>query len=69
MHTINEQGISRGQFLRDAGKDGIILASSGGMLAAVSSSALAAGTTASDITTLQAAYTAESLPSSSTLRS
>jgi hypothetical protein len=61
MSTSNESGISRGEFLRNVGKGGIILASSGGMLAAVSSSAFAAATTASDIATLQAAYTAESL--------
>ena len=59
--SIIEQGISRGQFLRNAGRGGILLASSGGLLASVTSSAFAAETTASDITTLQAAYTAESL--------
>ena len=55
-------GISRGQFLRNAGKGGIVLATSGGILASVSSSAFASSSpTESDITTLQAAYTAESL--------
>ncbi len=61
MTSIDQKGISRGQFLRNAGKGGIVLASSGGILAAVSSSAFASSATASDITTLQAAYTAESL--------
>jgi hypothetical protein len=53
--------MSRGQFLRNAGKGGIVLATSGGILATVSSSAFASSATESDITTLQAAYTAESL--------
>jgi len=61
MTSIDQKGISRGQFLRNAGKGGIVLASSGGIIAAVSSSAFASSATASDITTLQAAYTAESL--------
>ncbi len=61
MDTTNQRGISRGQFLRNAGKGGIILATSGGVLATVSSSAFAGTTTSSDVATLQAAYTAESL--------
>lgn len=61
MGITKENAISRGQFLRNAGKGGIILATSGGVLATVSSSAFASSATASDITTLQAAYTAESL--------
>ena len=61
MSTIEKAGISRGQFFRNAGKGGIILATSGGVLATVTSSAFAATATESDITTLQAAYTAESL--------
>ncbi|HEY4996840.1 MAG TPA: ferritin-like domain-containing protein [Solirubrobacteraceae bacterium] len=61
MANTTESGISRGQFLRNAGKGGIVLATSGGVLATVSSSAFASSATASDITTLQAAYTAESL--------
>ncbi len=61
MSATDERGISRGQFLRNAGKGGIVLATSGGVLAAVSSSAFASSATPSDITTLQAAYTAESL--------
>ncbi len=53
---------TRGQFLRNAGKGGIVLATSGGVLASVSGTAFAAGTpTSSDVETLQAAYTAESL--------
>src|SRR5271166_5312211 len=61
MRTSNDSGISRGQFFRNAGKGGIVLATSGGVLASVTSSAFAAGPTSSDIETLQAAYTAESL--------
>jgi rubrerythrin len=61
MSTDEKAGISRGQFFRNAGKGGIVLATSGGVLATVTSSAFAATTTESDITTLQAAYTAESL--------
>ena len=52
---------TRGQFLRHAATGGLALAGSGGVLASVSGVALAAGPTKSDITTLQAAYTAESL--------
>ena len=52
--------VSRGQFLRNSAKGGIVLATSGGVLASLSGVALA-GTTSSDISTLQAAYTAESL--------
>ena len=59
--SSNQQGISRGEFLRNAGRGGIVLAAGGGVLASVTSSAFASGSTASDITTLQAAYTAESL--------
>ena len=61
MPTTHASAMSRGQFLRNAGKGGIVLAGSGGLLAAVTSSAFASSATASDITTLQAAYTAESL--------
>jgi len=61
MSDIRTKGLSRGQFLRNAGKGGIVLATSGGVLATVSSSAFAEGPTSSDIETLQAAYTAESL--------
>lgn len=53
--------VNRGQFLRNAAKGGIVLATSGGVLAAVEGVALAASPSRSDITTLQAAYTAESL--------
>ncbi len=54
-------GVSRGRFLRNGAKGGIVLASSGGVFAAVEGVAFASGPTKSDITTLQAAYTAESL--------
>jgi len=61
MSTTDQAGVTRGQFFRNAGKGGIVLATSGGVLATVTSSAFAAKATSSDITTLQAAYTAESL--------
>jgi rubrerythrin len=63
MDTGAENRIDRGQFLRNAGKGGILLATSGGILASVTgATALAASTaTAGDVETLQAAYTAESL--------
>lgn len=58
-----QSGVSRGQFLRNAAKGGIVLATAGGVLASVEGAAFAASgsPTASDIKTLQAAYTAESL--------
>jgi hypothetical protein len=56
-----QTNVNRGQFLRNAAKGGIVLAGSGGVLASVQGVAFAAGPTKSDITTLQAAYTAESL--------
>ncbi len=59
--TDVQPAVSRGQFLRNAAKGGIVLASAGGVLASVEGVAFAAGPTKSDITTLQAAYTAESL--------
>ncbi len=61
MRNTTGSGLSRGQFLRNAGKGGIVLATSSGVLATVSSSAFASGPTSSDVETLQAAYTAESL--------
>jgi hypothetical protein len=54
-------GVSRGQFLHNAAKGGIVLVGSGGVLAAAEGVAFASGPTKSDITTLQAAYIAESL--------
>lgn len=54
-------GMSRGHFLRSAGKGGLVLATAGGVLASVQGVALASGPTPSDIDTLQAAYTAECL--------
>ncbi|MDE3129683.1 MAG: DUF4439 domain-containing protein [Acidobacteriota bacterium] len=59
--TDVQSTVSRGQFLRNSAKGGLVLATSGGVLASVSGVALAAGTTASDVATMQAAYTAESL--------
>ena len=53
--------MSRGQFLRNVGTGGVVLASGSGVLASVASSAFAASPTSSDVETLQAAYTAESL--------
>ncbi len=61
METSNDRRINRGQFLRNAGKGGIVLATSAGVLGTVTSTAFAEGPTSSDIETLQAAYTAESL--------
>jgi rubrerythrin len=55
----SDLALDRGAFLRNAAKGGLVLAASGGILASVSGVAL--GATNSDITTLQAAYTAESL--------
>jgi hypothetical protein len=51
--------LNRGAFLKNAAKGGIVLATSGGFLASVEG--VAFGATSSDITTLKAAYTAESL--------
>jgi hypothetical protein len=59
--TEVRSGVDRGQFLKNAAKGGIVLATAGGVLASVEGVAFASGPTASDITTLQAAYTAESL--------
>ncbi|HWF36164.1 MAG TPA: ferritin-like domain-containing protein [Solirubrobacteraceae bacterium] len=53
--------VNRGTFLRNAAKGGIVLAGSTGVIAAVEGVAFAATPTTSDIATLQAAYTAESL--------
>lgn len=53
--------VTRGKFLRNTAKGGIVLATSGGVLASVTGVALAASPTSSDISTMQAAYTAESL--------
>jgi hypothetical protein len=62
MTDVTEQDLSRGQFFRNAGKGGLVLATSGGILATVTGTAFAAsGPTGSDIAALQAAYTAESL--------
>jgi hypothetical protein len=60
MTKIDQPAVSRGQFLRNAAKGGIVLAGSGGVLATVEGVAFAA-TKTSDVATLQAAYTAESL--------
>ena len=62
MGDMASSEITRGQFFRNAGKGGIVLAASGGVLATVTSSAFASSSpTAGDVETLQAAYTAESL--------
>jgi rubrerythrin len=58
--TDADRNVSRGQFLRNAAKGGIVLAGSGGVLAAAEGVAFA-GTTKGDIKILQAAYAAESL--------
>jgi Ferritin-like domain len=59
--TDVQAAVSRGPFLRNTAKGGIVLAGAGGVLASVEGVAFAAGPTKSDVTTLQAAYTAESL--------
>ena len=59
--TDVQQTISRGSFIRGGAKGGLALATAGGVLASVQGVAFASGPTASDITTMQAAYTAESL--------
>lgn len=62
MPANDERAFTRGQFLRNTATGGIVLATGGGVLASVASSALASGAPSSgDIETLQAAYTAESL--------
>jgi hypothetical protein len=60
MTEVNP-AVNRGTFLRNTAKGGIVLAGSTGVIAAVQGVAFASGPTGSDITTLQAAYTAESL--------
>jgi hypothetical protein len=60
MPEVNP-AVNRGTFLRNAAKGGIVLAGSTGVIAAVEGVAFAATPTTSDIATLQAAYTAESL--------
>ncbi|HSO99074.1 MAG TPA: ferritin-like domain-containing protein [Solirubrobacteraceae bacterium] len=59
MSDVQQSSLSRGRFLRNAAKGGLVLATSGGVLAAAEGVAL--GATSSDVATLQAAYTAESL--------
>ena len=59
--TEVQSTVSRGRFLRNAAKGGLVLATSGGVLASVTGVASAAGATSSDVSTMQAAYTAESL--------
>src|SRR5947209_20195150 len=53
--------LNRGTFLRNTAKGGIVLATAGGVLASAEGVAFAAGPTRSDVRTLKAAYTAESL--------
>ncbi len=57
-----ESGVSRGVFLRRGAVGGLALVGSGGILASVAGPAFASSSvTGSDIATIQAAYTAESL--------
>jgi hypothetical protein len=63
MTDVNS-AVNRGTFLRNAAKGGIVLAGSTGVIAAVEGvgfAGSASAATASDLTTLKAAYTAESL--------
>ncbi len=57
-----QQGVNRGQFLRNGAKGGLVLATSGGILASATGVAFASsGLTKTDITILQTGYIAESL--------
>lgn len=56
MTDVQSTTTSRGQFLRNAAKGGIVLAGAGGVLASVQGAAFVSGPTSSDITTLQAAF-------------
>ena len=59
---VQTAGVDRGAFLRRGAVGGLALVGSGGVLAAVAGPAFATSSvTSSDIATLQAAYTAESL--------
>ncbi len=58
----HQTAISRGRFLRNSAKGGLLLVGTSGVIAAAEGGvAFAAGPTASDVKTLQAAYIAESL--------
>jgi rubrerythrin len=59
--TDTKPVISRGQFIRNSAKSGLVLATTGGVLASAEGVAFAAGPTKGDIATLQVAYIAESL--------
>jgi rubrerythrin len=61
MSETRTNPVSRAQFLRHIGAGGVALATSGGVIAAVTSDTAFASPTSSDIETLQAAYIAESL--------
>jgi rubrerythrin len=62
FEQLGEAVTDRGTFLRRGAAGGLALVGGGGILAALAGPAFAsASTTKSDITTLQAAYTAESL--------
>ena len=61
MTELADRGVTRAKFLRNAAGGGLVLATSSGVLATVAGGAFADGPTDSDIQTLQAAYTAESL--------
>ena len=63
MTEVTPAGTSRGRFLANAGKGGLMLVGAAGLIASVEGGVAlgAASVTSSDITTLQAAYTAESL--------
>jgi hypothetical protein len=63
MTDATTAATSRGRFLANAGKGGLMLVGAAGLIASVEGGVAlgAANVTSSDITTLQAAYTAESL--------
>lgn len=56
-----QDGVSRGQFIRNAAKGSVVLVGTGGILASMDGVAFAKGATKSDVATLQVAYIAESL--------
>ena len=59
--TNLDQGVSRGQFIKNAAKGSVVLVGTGGVLASMNGVAFASGATKSDVATLQVAYIAESL--------
>src|ERR1700743_1455118 len=63
VQDVQNAGLSRGQFMRNAAKGSLVLVGSGGVLASMNGIAFAksSGMTKSDITVLQTGYIAETL--------